>query len=87
MARSKLPRGLLRFYNNNGSKLLRLPQELAVQLPDDQVYRLDVDEDGIHLRPVASIEQQMPAWAQRSQSSSAPESTPEGEEEEVADPS
>lgn len=60
--RTSLPRGFVRFYENNGSKLLRLPKQLAVNLPEKQIYKIDLRDEGILLVPVDSVEQDLPTW-------------------------
>ena len=61
--RSQLPRGFVRFYANGGSKLLRLPQDVAKLVKVEQVFKIETTDEGILLRPVDSVQQNLPAWA------------------------
>lgn len=66
------PRGYVRMYVNNGSQLARVPQSIGKHLPADQVYKVELNDEGILFRPVstsaiAEIQQTLPAWARRSE--------------------
>lgn len=74
--RSQLPRGFVRFYDNGGSKLLRLPQEIAKIVKVEQIFKIETTDDGILLRPVNGVQQTLPSWA------SSPSSTEEADSSE-----